>query len=253
MTGRRTTALVVGAGSGIGQATARRLAARGVSVAIAGRREQPLRDLVHELRADHGVEACWYAGDAGDPDTAEAIVADAVETLGGIDGCVCATGVFVRVPYHRLDAASWREGLRNTLDPMVYVSAAAVRAMLGAGGGRVVLVSSVDAGASEPAAAPYNAAKAATSSLVRSMAVDLAHRNIQANAVAPGLVRTEMTAPTLATIEPERLSRANLLSRAGEADEIANVIAYLLLEAPEFLVGETIVVDGGLLVRIPTL
>jgi NAD(P)-dependent dehydrogenase (short-subunit alcohol dehydrogenase family) len=181
------------------------------------------------------------------------MVAHTVAMLGGVDCCVCATGVFVRVPYHRLDAASWREGLRNTLDPMVYVSAAAVRAMLESGGGRVVLVSSVDEAASEPAAAPYNAAKAATSSLVRSMAVDLAHRNIQANAVAPGLVRTEMTAPSLANVKADDLARANLLSRAGEANEIANVITYLLLDAPEFLVGETIVVDGGLLVRIPTL
>jgi NAD(P)-dependent dehydrogenase (short-subunit alcohol dehydrogenase family) len=99
--------------------------------------------------------------------------------------------------------------------------------------------------ASEASSAPYSAAKAATSSLVRSMAVDLARRGIQANAVAPGAVATEMAAPFLDALEPGELDRANPLGRAADPDEIANVITYLALDAPDFLIGETIFVDGG--------
>lgn len=244
-------ALVVGAGSGIGRAAALRLARRGVDVMVSGRRPDPLRRLADELRAEHGVRAAWMPADAGLPEAAEETVERTVAELGGLDICVCAAGVFERIPYERLDGETWRQGVRNTLDPMVYVSGAAVRRMLGSGGGRIVLVSSVDDRASEPSAAPYNASKAATSSLVRSMAVDLARRNIQANAVAPGLVYSEMTAHWLDRAAPEELDGLNLLGRAADPDEIANVIAYLALDAPEFLIGETIFVDGGQLASGP--
>lgn len=246
-------ALVVGASSGIGREAARQLAQRGANVAVSSRREERLRSLAGELRADHGVRAVAIPGDAGDARSAQRIVAGTVEQLGGIDVCVCAAGVFRRVPYERIDADAWHDGLRNTLDPMVHISTEAVRRMLEQGSGRIVLVSSVDDRASEPQAAPYNAAKAATSSLVRSMAVDLAGRGIQANAVAPGLIATEMSAASLAGMDDRMLARANLLGRAGRADEIANVITYLALDAPEFLVGETIFVDGGQLASSPRL
>jgi NAD(P)-dependent dehydrogenase (short-subunit alcohol dehydrogenase family) len=236
-------ALVVGGGSGIGRATAVRLAGRGADVLVAGRRKAPLQSVVDEIRARGTTRAEAFSGDASDAEVAEQMVDRAVEAFGGLDVCVCATGVFEIVPYDQLTSETWRNGVRDTLDPMVYVSAAAVRRM--GTGGRIVLISSVNERASEASSAPYSAAKAATSSLVRSMAVDLARRGIQANAVAPGAVATEMAAPFLDALEPGELDRANPLGRAADPDEIANVITYLALDAPDFLIGETIFVDGG--------
>jgi NAD(P)-dependent dehydrogenase (short-subunit alcohol dehydrogenase family) len=113
------------------------------------------------------------------------------------------------------------------------------------GGGRFVLISSINAPLSEPESAHYSAAKAAVSSLARSMAVDLAKHDIQVNAVAPGWVHTAMVDEFVENATPETLKQLNILARVGQPDELANVIEYLLLDAPDYLNGATIFVDGG--------
>src|SRR4029077_20957319 len=131
--------------------------------------------------------------DAGVWSEAEATVSATVEQFGQIDIVVNAAGIYVPCAFHELTAELWREVMSATLDSMVYVSIAAARRMVEQRRGRILLTSSIDDRISEPWSAPYNAAKSATSSLVRSMALDLAPFNIQANAVAPGLVDTDMT------------------------------------------------------------
>jgi NAD(P)-dependent dehydrogenase (short-subunit alcohol dehydrogenase family) len=237
-------ALVVGGGTGIGRACARALVARGVAVMLAGRRADKLEDAVAEITAAHeGAQVTWRSTDAGVWEEAEAAVAETVERFGGIDIVVNAAGIYVPCAFHELTAELWRESMSATLDSMAYVSIAAARRMVEQRRGRILLTSSIDDRLSEPWAAPYNAAKSATSSLVRSMALDLAPFNIQANAVAPGLVDTEMA--WVSTMTPDALRWSNPLARAGTPDEIAGVFTYLALDAPAFLTGEVIFVDGG--------
>jgi NAD(P)-dependent dehydrogenase (short-subunit alcohol dehydrogenase family) len=113
------------------------------------------------------------------------------------------------------------------------------------GGGRVVLISSINSPLSEPESAHYSAAKAAVSSLARSMAVDLSAHGIQVNAIAPGWVHTAMVDDFVRNASPESLQRLNILGRVGQADEIANAIEYLTVDAPTYLTGTTLFVDGG--------
>lgn len=173
----------------------------------------------------------------------------AVEHFGRLDILVGAAGIYEAVPLPDLDAESWRRTLSATLDAMAFPAIAAVREMKKVGGGRIVLISSIDTTTSEPEVAAYNAAKAAVGGLVRSIVVDCAKDGIQANAVAPGWVYTPMVASYIDEAEPGSMDRINPLGRAADADEVGNVVEYLSLDAPPFLTGSTIVIDGGQTIR----
>jgi NAD(P)-dependent dehydrogenase (short-subunit alcohol dehydrogenase family) len=241
-----TTALIVGGGTGIGFATAERLVGRGLAVALAGRRANVLQEArTRLLEGGSGSEVHVLAGDAGDADDAERIVDAAAEALNGLDLCVNCAGVYEPAHFLRLERSSWERTLHSTLGAVAYPSMAAARSMAEDGGGRFVLVSSISDPLSEPDATAYSAAKAGVSSLARSMALDLAGDGIQVNAVAPGWIHTDMVDEFVQNATPESLSRLNMLGRLGRPDEVANVIEYLGLDAPDFLTGATVFVDGG--------
>jgi NAD(P)-dependent dehydrogenase (short-subunit alcohol dehydrogenase family) len=242
--------LVVGGGTGMGYASAQRLAGRGVSLVLSGRRQSALADAQQRIKDAHaGARVEVLAGDAGDEEQGQAMVTAAIEHFGRLDILVGAAGIYEAVEFLDLDAESWRRTVTATLDAMVFPAIAAAREMKKAGGGRIVLISSIDTIVSEPEVAAYNAAKAAVGALVRSIVVDCTKDGIQANAVAPGWVYTPMTASYLDAAEPGMLDRINPLGRAGDADEVGNVIEYLALDAPEFLTGSTIFIDGGQTIR----
>ncbi|HEY1854908.1 MAG TPA: SDR family oxidoreductase [Solirubrobacterales bacterium] len=239
-------ALVVGGGTGIGYASAERLARRGVAVMLSGRREGKLKQAQEKLTAEvEGVQVAYSAGDSSVEADAKRIVADTVEALGGLDFCVNCAGTYEPTDFLAMDEKSWRQTIAPTLDAMVYPCVAAAKVMAESGGGRFVLISSINSPVSEPEAAHYSAAKAGVASLARSMAVDLAKHNILVNAVAPGWVATDMVGDFVENASPESLKQLNILARVGEADELGNVIEYLILDAPEYLDGATIFVDGG--------
>jgi 3-oxoacyl-[acyl-carrier protein] reductase len=242
----RHVSLIIGGGTGIGYATARRLLRRGVAVILSGRRKEVLDEAKQRLvQGDNGAEVLTIPGDASDEAQAGRIAESAVEQLGRIDYCVNCAGKYEPVHLLEMERRAWENTVRSNLDAVIYGSVAAAREMVKTGGGRFVLISSINSPLSEPESAHYSAAKAAVSSLARSFAVDLASRNIQANAIAPGWVHTEMVDDFVQGATPETLSRLNILGRVGQPDEIANVIEYLLLDAPEYLTGATIFVDGG--------
>lgn len=239
-------ALVVGGGTGIGYAAAERLARRGVGIMLAGRREEKLKAAQEKLTAEvEGAQVGYAAGDGSVEADAKRIVADTVEAFGGLNFCVNCAGTYEPTDFLDMDETSWRQTIAPTLDAMVYPCVAAARVMAENGGGRFVLISSINAPVSEPEAAHYSAAKAGVSSLARSMAVDLAKHNILVNAIAPGWVATDMVGDFVENATPESLKQLNILARVGEPDELGNVIEYLVLDAPEYLDGATIFVDGG--------
>jgi NAD(P)-dependent dehydrogenase (short-subunit alcohol dehydrogenase family) len=246
MAERQTIALVVGGGTGIGYATAERLVRRGCAVALAGRRETILKEAAEGLRSlvvDAKVET--ITADGGAQADSQRMVDDTVAAFGGLTVLVNAAGIYEPVHFLDLDEESWQRTMSTTLDAQLYPSVSAARAMAEAGGGRIILISSINSPLSEPESTHYSAAKAAVSSLVRSIAVDVADRGIQANAVAPGWIHTAMVDDFVQKATPESLKRLNILGRVGEPDEIANVIEYLALDAPTYLTGATIFVDGG--------
>jgi NAD(P)-dependent dehydrogenase (short-subunit alcohol dehydrogenase family) len=239
-------ALIVGGGTGIGYAAAERLLRRGVNVVIAGRRETVLEEAKGKLSAiNSDASVASVAGDAGDEAAAHAIVEQAIQHLGRLDCCINCAGIYEPVHVLKMDTAAWQRTMSATLDAALYVAVAAAREMVKTGGGRFILTSSINAPLSEPEAIHYSAAKAGVSSLARSLAVDLAGENVVANAIAPGWVHTAMVGDFVENATPETLSRLNPLGRVGEPDELGNVIEYLALDAPTYLTGATIFVDGG--------
>ena len=215
------TALVIGGGTGIGYASAARLARRGVAVMLSGRREEKLAAAQKQLSEEiEGAKVAYSAGDGSVEADAKRIVAETVEVLGGLDYCVNCAGTYEPTDFLAMDEAAWKKTIEPTLDAILYPCVAAAQVMANNGGGRFVLISSINAPLSEPESAHYSAAKAAVSSLARSMAVDLAKHKII-------------------------VKQLNILARVGEPDELGNVIEYLVLDAPDYLDGATIFVDGG--------
>jgi NAD(P)-dependent dehydrogenase (short-subunit alcohol dehydrogenase family) len=246
MDGSAQTALVVGGGTGIGYATAARLLRRGCPVAIAGRRADVLDDACERLRSEiDGARVHTIVADGGSPADAGRMVGVTSSELGRVAVLVNCAGIYEPIHFLDLDEPGWQKTMSTTLDAQLYPSVAAARVMAQNGGGRIILISSINAPLSEPESTHYSAAKAAVSSLVRSIAVDLADRNIQANAVAPGWVHTAMVDDFVQQASEDSLKRLNMLGRVGQPDEIANVIEYLAIDAPTYLTGTTIFVDGG--------
>jgi NAD(P)-dependent dehydrogenase (short-subunit alcohol dehydrogenase family) len=246
MAGQRDVALIVGGGTGIGLATAERLLRRGCAVALSGRREPVLAEAAEHLRSSvDGAEVETVAADGGSEAEAQEMVETIVEAFGALNVLVNCAGIYEPVHFLALEEDSWRRTMSTTLDAQLYPSVAAAKVMADAGRGRIILISSINSPLSEPESTHYSAAKAAVSSLARSIAVDLADRGIQANAVAPGWVHTAMVDDFVKQASPESLRRLNVVGRVGLPDEVANVIEYLALDAPTYLTGTTVFVDGG--------
>ena len=240
------SALVTGGGTGIGKAVAAALVDGGYVVTIAGRRQDVLEATAAELKVSRpGSTVFTHAVDVSTASGPGEAVRRHIERVGGIDGLVTAAAAYIPNHFCDLDADSWDETMNGALRGSVLAAVEAARHMREHGGGRIVLISSISASNSEPQSTAYCAAKAAIVSVAKSIAVDLANTNVIANTVAPGWIYSEMTAEDLDRSTPERLRLVNPLGRAGLAEEIANVVLYLVRDAPEFLSGETIFVDGG--------
>jgi NAD(P)-dependent dehydrogenase (short-subunit alcohol dehydrogenase family) len=249
---QRRSAVITGGGSGIGLATAVSLRAAGYALTLVGRRADALSSAAGVLLGDGGgPPVATHIADLREADAAVGAIDEHVERFGGIDALVAAAGAYRPVGLLELTAQAWDETMDVHLRGAVLSAAAASRHMVRAGSGRIVLLSSVNGLHSEPNTIDYSAAKAAIISVARSLAVDLAGTGVTANAVAPGWVSTPMTAEYLAETTPEQLRLVNTLGRAGRPEEIARVIHFLIVEAPEFLTGATITVDGGQTVMAP--
>ena len=239
-------ALITGGGTGIGYACAEALAERGWTVAIAGRRADVLEQAAAELNQKYP-EARVIArpADVGDPDQVAQLVGGVLSEHGQVDAVVCAAAVYDAGPVTELTRGEWDRTLDIVLRGSALTAFAAAKHMSERGQGRIVFIASVVAGMSESQQAPYNAAKAGVGSVARSMAVELSESGVSVNAVSPGWVRTPMTEEDIADVPVDVWRRICPMARAGEPDEIANVVRYLVTEAPPFLTGSSIVVDGG--------
>ena len=237
-------ALVTGGSRGIGAAISRTLAAQGARVALAYRAGAEAADaLVNELQLS-GADAAAFRCDVTDATAVERLLADVVGRFGGLDILVNNAGVGGSRPLADCDPAFFHALMDGNVLSMLQVTRAALP-HLRSPGGRVVNVSSRLAYVPVQGNAVYAAAKAAVASLTLNLAKDLGPKGITINAVAPGLIETDMTAGSLPP-RREAVIGATPLGRIGQPDDIAGVVLLLATEAAGWMTGQTIRVDGGI-------
>ena len=233
------TYLIVGASGGIGSALCEILAADGHQLVLAARREDPLRQLAGRVG---GHPICV---DATDPADYEHAAQQAVERYGALDGVVNAVGSILLKPAHLTRDEDWAETLSLNLTTAFHAVRSAARTIKGAGS--VVLMSSSAARVGLANHEAIAAAKAGVIGLMQSAAASYASRGLRFNALAPGLVRTPMSARITASAAGEKASLAmHPLGKLGEADQVARFAAWLLDEKQDWVTGQVFGVDGGL-------
>ncbi|MFC5824091.1 SDR family NAD(P)-dependent oxidoreductase [Nonomuraea insulae] len=230
-------AVVTGGASGIGAATAARLAARGARV-VSADRSAPDPAAVTPA----GITP-WIC-DVTDPEAVRELVTEVVERFGGIDVLVANAGIWRQRPFLELTVEEWDEVLEVNLRGSFLVCQQAARAMADAGrGGAIVVTASTNSTVAEPDTAHYNASKGGLLMLVRSMAVDLAPFGIRVNAVAPGTIETPLNSAALATAgETFAFPPAG---RWGTAEECAAAAVFLASDDAAYINGTSLTVDGG--------
>ncbi len=239
-------ALVTGASSGIGEAIALGFAREGADVVVHYRtRQSEAEEIAGEIRG-MGRRAQVVQADIVEAAQVHRMMAEAA-ALGPLSIVVCNAGTHRRLPFLEINEAMWDWVLDTDLKGPFLVGQAAARQMVASGrGGSIIATSSVSAHSAQPELVHYQAAKAGVAMLVRGMALELAPHSIRVNAIAPGLVETNLTTRIFQTPEllAGRVGRIPL-GRAGRPDDLVGAAIFLASDESAWTTGTTITVDGG--------
>ena len=249
---RSRVALVTGGGTGIGAALARGLAEAGARVVIAGRRSGPLQETASHINADLGEEVCFQlACDVADLDSAPAIA----ETAAGLAGgppvlLINNAGVNVRQSADDLQPEHWRTSMDLMLAAPFFLARACAPGMSAAGYGRIVTTASLQSAQAFPNSIPYAAAKSGVMGLTRALAEAYSpardFEGITCNAIAPGFVRTELTASVFADdSRADRLAARTIVGRNSVPQDLVGAAVFLCAPASAYVNAQTLYVDGG--------
>jgi 2-keto-3-deoxy-L-fuconate dehydrogenase len=242
-------AIVTGAGSGIGRASALLFAAEGAFVALVDRDQTGMRETMDAIRDAKG-NGSMHCGDVGEGDFAQAMVGEIVSRHGRLDALMTAAGWSCGGTVLTTEPADWDAVFRTNVGGTWLWSRAAIPQMQRQRKGSIVTVASQLALAGGRGNSAYIAAKGAIISLTRTMAVDFATDGIRVNAIAPGAIDTPMLSRSFARhADPEPVRQASrerhAMKRFGKAEEIAETALHLASDASSFTTGTVMVVDGG--------
>ncbi|MFO7762377.1 MAG: glucose 1-dehydrogenase [Wenzhouxiangellaceae bacterium] len=241
--------VITGSSRGIGRAAAELLAARGHRVVISSRNQDSCESVAEGIR-EAGGEAIAIACHVGQDDQLEALISGTVEQFGRLDNLVLnAASNPVYGPSDNVDRKAFDVIMHNNVFGSMRLGHLARSHMADAGGGAVVLVSSIAGMLGNRVIGAYGLSKAAENQLVRNLALEFGGDGIRVNAVAPGLIRTDFSK---ALLSDERMvkhfERTTPLGRIGEPEDIARVIAFLVGEDSRWLSGQVVTADGGITV-----
>jgi 3-oxoacyl-[acyl-carrier protein] reductase len=238
-------ALVTGGGRGIGRAVALRLANEGANVAISYRSNDASADEAAEEVRAAGVKCAVFKGDVASPDEVAELFEGVGEAFGRIDILVNNAGLTRDNLMMRMKEEEFDDVVATNLKGTYLCTRAALRPMIRARWGRIVSVSSVVGLVGNAGQANYAASKAGIIGFTKSVAREVAQRGITANVVAPGYVETELTG-TLPEKVKDQIRGQVPAGRFGEAEEVAEVVAFLAGEGAGYVTGQTLAVDGGM-------
>jgi len=236
------TALVTGASGGIGGAIAKTLHGQGATVVLSGTRAEALE----AVRAELGARAFIAAANLSDIASIEALPKAAEEAAGGsIDILVNNAGITKDNLFMRMKDDEWDQVIAVNLTAAFRLSRAVLRGMMKKRWGRIIQITSVVGATGNPGQGNYAAAKAGLVGMTKSLAAEVASRNITVNAVAPGFIQTAMT-DALTDAQKEMIGQRIPAGRMGLPGEIAAAVAYLASEEAAYVTGETIHINGGM-------
>jgi 3-oxoacyl-[acyl-carrier protein] reductase len=237
-------ALVTGASQGIGRACALALAAAGAKVAVAARNEAKLNEVAAEI-ASSGGAAAVFALDIASEESIKSCAKAAIAHFGSIEILVNNAGITRDTLLLRMKRADWDDVIHTNLTGTFLMTQAMLSPMLKARWGRIINISSVVGETGQAGQANYAASKAGLIGLTKSLARELASRNITANAIAPGYIETAMTA-VLDEKQRASMLAAIPLGRAGTDADIANVVRFLASDEAAYITGHVLDVNGGM-------
>jgi NAD(P)-dependent dehydrogenase (short-subunit alcohol dehydrogenase family) len=244
-------ALITGGGTGIGAATARLMAQEGASVAVTGRRVEPLKAIVKSIE-DTGGQAIASPGDLTIPQVCQRTVSETVKHFGQLNILVNNAGTSMVGTALDTDDDQWHQVMDTNATATFMMCRCALPHMIKAGGGGIVNISSVAGIRGNPQRVAYNASKGAVCNLTKNLAVDFGPKGVRANAILPALVETEMPkyfmtrdGRTWDQVVAEALPRYPL-KRIGRPEDIAYCAVFLASDEAAWITGQLIAVDGGL-------
>lgn len=248
LSGRR--ALVTGSSQGLGLAVARGLAQAGAALVLNGRDEGKLVRAVHSLR-EEGLEAHGYAFDVTDEAATTRAVTALEAEFGPMDILVNNAGVQRRGPLESFDVATWREVLDTNLTSVFLVTQAVGRGMLARKAGKVINICSLMSEVGRATIAPYTASKGGVKMLTKALATEWGGHNVQVNGIGPGYFATEMNRALLEDEAFDAFVKGRTpAGRWGRPEELVGTAVFLAASASDFVNGQIIYVDGGILASL---
>lgn len=246
-------AIVTGATRGIGRAIAEALASAGANVVVSSRKADACEEAAAQINSLGKGRAMPFAANVGRREDVEALVAAARKSLGPIEILVCnAAANPYYGPMAGISDEQFDKILRTNVMSSHWLAALVAPDMAAAGGGSIILISSMGGLRGSDTIGAYNISKAADFQLARNLAVEYGANNIRVNCIAPGLIRTDFSK---ALWEDEANLKAAMeytpLGRIGEPDDIAGAAIFLASSAARYVTGQTIVIDGGVTVTVP--
>jgi 3-oxoacyl-[acyl-carrier protein] reductase len=240
----RRVAAVSGASRGIGRAIAEGLAARGYDLAICATRRETVEPAAEKLRG-FGVTVLESAVNVSDRDAVQGWIQQAAKTFGRLDVLVNNAGITRDNLAMRMRDDEWRQVMETNLNSVFFASRAALRYMMRARYGRIINVSSVVASMGNPGQVNYCASKGGIEAFTRSLAREVGSRGITVNAVAPGFIRTDMTAELNPETQKQLIGQVPL-GRLGAPEDIAAAVLFLAGEEAAYITGQVLHVNGGM-------
>ncbi|WP_344973949.1 gluconate 5-dehydrogenase [Compostibacter hankyongensis] len=245
-------ALVTGATHGLGMAMAKALGEAGATLVINGHSSQEKIDKALEAYRGHGIKVTGYRFDVTSREEVAEYIARIEEEVGPIDILVNNAGIIKRIPITEMQLEEWEEVIRTDLTSPFLMSQAVVKGMIRRGGGKIINICSMMSELGRNTVSAYAAAKGGLKMLTRNMATEWARHNIQVNGIGPGYFATSQTAPlrVAGNAFHEFILNRTPAGRWGEPDELGGAAVFLASAASNFVNGQILYVDGGILATI---